>query len=95
MCVCLYVCHTHTPHFCYLKKNIYIYMGFFLAVVGLFCCTQALSSCEERGHSSCSSGGFSCFGAQASRSAGFNSCGLSSCGSWALEPWLSSCGAWA
>jgi len=55
----------------------------FLAVLGLHCCLQAFSSCNELGLlSRCS--------AQASHCSGF-----SSCVAWALEHRLSSCGEWA
>ena len=72
-------------------------------MLGLHRCTQALSSFGERGATPCC-------GAQAShcgdlshcraRALGMRAsvvvaCGLSSCGSWALEHRLSSCSAWA
>ena len=67
---------------------------------GLRCCAWAFSSCGERGllfvvvpASHC--GGFSCYGAEALgvRASVVAACGLSSCGSRALEHMLSSCGA--
>ena len=77
--------------------NLFIY---FLAVLGLRCCARAFSSCNKWGllfvvvcrlliavASLCS-------GAQApgAWAAVVVACGLSSCGSWALERRLSSCG---
>lgn len=63
-------------------KSIYIY--FFLAALGLHCCTWAFSSC----------GGFSYCGTQALGASVLvtEACGLSSCGSRALELRLNSCG---
>ena len=73
---------------------------FFLVVLGLHCCMWALSSCRAALHcgaqaSHCSA--FSCFRAQApgTRASVVAACGLSCCGSRALEHRLSSCGAWA
>ena len=73
----------------------------FLAVLGLCCCAQAFSSCGKRGllfvavlrlliavASRCRAWAL---GVQASVVV---ACGLSSCGSWALERRLSSCGVW-
>ena len=77
-------------------------------MLGLRCSVWAFSSCGERGQlfvavhgllivvaSHC--GGFSCCGAQALgvRASVVVACGLSSCGSQALEHRLSSCGAQA
>ena len=72
----------------------------FLAVLSLRCWAQAFSGCGEQGLLCCGArashcGGFSCcreqaLGAQASVVV---ACGLSSCGSWALQHRLSSCGA--
>ena len=83
-----------------LFKKIYL---FILGVLGLHCCTQAFSSCRERGLlSSCSAwashrGGFSCCGAQAldTQASVVAAQGLISCGAPALERGLSSRGAWA
>ena len=81
--------------------NLFIYL--FLAVLGPCCCTPAFSSCGERGllfrcgawASHC--GGFSCCRARAlsAWASVVVACGLSSCGSRALERRLSSCGTWA
>ena len=80
----------------------YVFIYLFLAALGLRCCAQAFSSCGEWGllfivvhglliavASHC---GAQALGVQASVVV---ACGLSSCGSWALERRLSSCGAWA
>lgn len=62
--------------------TILIYLLFILAVLGLCCCTRALSSCDEQGlHSSCSAwpshcGGYSCCAAWALGSAGSLPCGM-------------------
>ena len=68
--------------FVFLKINLFIYL--FLAVLGLCCCAWA-SHCY----------GFSCCGVQALgvRASVAVACGISSCGSQALELKLSSCGA--
>ena len=69
----------------------FIYL--FLAVLGLHCCTQTFSSCNDQGLlPSCSAwashcGGFSCCGAGALGCTGFRICN-----SWALEHRLNSCG---
>ena len=73
---------------------------YFLAALGLCCCTRAFSSCGEWGltlrcgawASHC--GGFSCCGARAlgARASVVVARGLSSCGSRGLECRLSSCG---
>ena len=67
----------------FFKKYIY----FFLAALGLRCCTWAFSSC----------GGFSYCGTQALGASVLvtEACGLSNCGSRALELRLNSCGTWA
>ena len=67
-------------------------INLFLAALGLRCCVQVFSSCGERA-SHC--GGFSCCGARTlgARASVVAACGLSSCGSRALECRLSSCGA--
>ena len=88
--------------FVFFNKFIY-YFILFLAALGLRCCTWTFSSCGDRGAtlrcgvraSHCS--GFSCcrawaLGVQASVVAARR---LSSCGSRAVERWLSSRGAWA
>ena len=62
----------------------------FLAALGLHCCARAFSSYGERGLLFVVVCGLLI--AVASLTA---ACGLSSCGSWALEHSLSSCGAWA
>ena len=76
-----------------------------MAASGLPCCARAFSSCSEQGllfvavrglliawASHC--GGFSCCGARALgvQASVVAACGLSSCGSRALEHRLSSCG---
>ena len=62
-----------------------------LATLGLCCCVWAFSSCSAWA-SHCS--GFSCRGARApgTQASVAAARGLSSCGSQALELWLSSCG---
>ena len=67
---------------------------FFFAVLGLRCCAQASLRCGVWA-SHC--GGFSCCRARAlgAWASVVVACGLSSCGSWALEHRPSSCGAWA
>ena len=71
----------------------------FVVALCLHCCTQAFSSCGERGllaNSPC--GGFSGCGAQAlgTRALVVAALGSSSCGPWALGcADFSSCGAWA
>ena len=71
---------------------IYFKIYLFLAALSLCCCALASSSCGVRA-SHC--GGFSCCRAQAlgTRASVVVACGLSSCGSRALEHKLSSCGA--
>ena len=72
-------------------------------MLGFHCCTQAFSSCGERGlliiavHGLLIAGGFSSCGAWALgvQASVVVACGLSSCGSQALEHRLSSCGAQA
>ena len=72
----------------------YLFIYLVLAVLGLRCCAQAFSSCSAWA-SHC--GGFSCCGAQTlgAQSSVVVACGLSSCGSQALEHRLSSCGSQA
>ena len=69
--------------------------SFFLAALGLCCCTRAFSSCGEQGLLFVVVHGLlivvaSLVGSMGSRRAGSSSCGLR-----ALERGLSSCGAWA
>ena len=64
----------------FLYKFICLFVYLFMAVLGLHCCTQAFSSCGERG-------------LLFVVACGLQARGLSSCGSQALEPRLSSCGA--
>ena len=73
-------------------KNIYLFIYLFVAALGLHCCTRAFSSCGKRA-SHC--GGFSCCGSWALgvQASVVVACGLSSCGSRALEHRLSSRGA--
>ena len=86
-------------HFILLFKNKFIYL--FLAALGLRCCTQAFSSCGERGllfvvvHGLLIAVASLCCGARAlgAWASVVVARGLSSCGSWALELRLSSCGA--
>ena len=88
---------------CFCSFNLFKKITYFLAVLGLHCCTQAFSSCRERGLlSSCGAwashrGGFSCCGAQAldTQASVVAAQGLISCGVPALERGLSSRGAWA
>ena len=67
------------------------YLIFFLAVVGLCCCTQAFSSCSEWGYSLLYCVGFSLQG-------GFSRCRAQALGiqaSVVAADGLSSCGTWA
>ena len=66
----------------FLKIHSFIhYLIFFLASLGLHCCTQAFSSFEEQelpssyGAQASHQGDYSCCGAWARRHAGFSSCG--------------------
>ena len=77
-------------HFCLFIFNLFVSLYFilffilfilFLAVLCLCCCSQAFSSCSERGFLLLRSTGSRCLG-------------FSSCGSRALEHRLSSCGTW-
>ena len=79
---------------------IYLFIYLFMAVLGLHCCVRAFSSCGEWGLLFVAVCGLlivvaslccrACSpGVQASVVV---ACGLSSCGSWALERRLSSCG---
>lgn len=64
---------------CLSKKDQFFFLNLFLAVLGLYCCAQALSSCgKQRLHSNC--------GAQASHHCGF-SCGAWILGCWGLSSW--------
>ena len=82
-------------------KILFIYL--FFAVLGLCCYAWAFSSCSVRGLFFVAVRGLLiamaslCCGARAlgTRDSVVVACGLSSCGSWALEHRLSSCGAWA
>ena len=85
---------------CFLKKD--LFFNFIFDWAGLRCFLRAFFSCGKRGLLSGRGAqashwsGFSCCGAQplgmqASEAA---VCGPSSCGSRALEHWLSSCGTW-
>ena len=74
-----------------LKKKKYVSTYLFLAVLGLCCCLQALSSRSEWGllvavASVCRAW------ALGTRASGVATCGLRSCGSRALEGWPTSCG---
>ena len=63
-----------------------LHMGsffFFLAALGLCCCTPAFSSCGEQGHSLLRCTGFSLRWLLLLRSTGSRSAGFSSCGAWA------------
>ena len=84
-----------------LKKIVFLLIYLFLVALGLCCCTKVflcgeqglLSSCGARAsHCHGFSRGAQVLGTQASVSA---ACGLSNCGSQALEWGLSSCGTWA
>ena len=70
--------------FFFFNKFIYLFIYLFLAVLGLCCCVRAFHC-----------GSFSCCGARAlgTWASVVVACGLSSCGSRALELRLSSCGA--
>ena len=84
--------HVHCKHWKVLALNYYYYyyIYLFLAVLGLHCCTWALSSCGEWGLLFVVLRGLliASLGMQASVVVAR---GLSSCGSWALEHRLSSC----
>ena len=88
--------------FVFFFYDLFVYF-YFLAVVGLCCCTQALSRCCKQGLlSSCGAQafyrcGFSCCGTRVLGTlvSVIVACGLSSYGSRALGCGLSSCGAWA
>ena len=86
--------------FFFKKKQIYLFIYLFLAALGLRCCAWTFSSCGEWGllhfsawASHCS--GLSSCGAQdiGTWASVVLACGLSSCGSRALECRLSRCGA--
>ena len=71
-------------HFTYLFIFINLFIRLFLAVLGLSCCTQAFSSCGERGgYSSLRCAGFSLRWLLLLRSTGSRHVGFSSCGTWA------------
>ena len=79
----------------------FFFLLLFLAVLGLRCCGWAFPNCGEQGlllvavHRLLIAVASLCCGAQAlgARASVVVACGLSSCGSWALERRLSSCGA--
>ena len=93
-------CHpTSTPH-CHLVIFPVLGAFFFLAALGLCCCTWAFSSCGERGLLFVVVRGLLIAVASLVAEHGLRCTasvvvvhGLSSCGSWALERRLSSCGA--
>ena len=64
----------------------------FLAQLGLCCCAQAFSSCDEQGPLFIAVRGLLIVVASLVAEHGLQACGLSSCGSRALEHRLSSCG---
>ena len=70
------------------------YYFYFLAVLGLRCCTWAFSSCGERGFSLW---WLLLLGSTGSSPTGFTCCftWTGSCSSWVLEHRLSSSGTWA
>ena len=77
----------------------WLFICWVLAALGLRCCTRAFSSCSEPGPLYFPFAGFSLhwlllLGSTGSRCTGFSnsSIRLCSCGSRALECWLSSCG---
>ena len=83
-----------------LLKFIYLFNLFILAVLGLRCCAWAFSNCSKQellfiGVWASHCGGFSCCRARAlgAWASVVVACGLSSCGSRALEHRFSSCGA--
>ena len=65
----------------------------FMAALGLRCCTQAFSSCRERGLLFVAVHGLLIAVASLVAEHGLQARGLSSCGARALERRLSSCGA--
>ena len=86
--------------FKFINLFIYLFIYLFLAALGLRCCTQAFSSCSERGllfivvHGLLTAVASRC-GARApgARASVVVAHRLNSCGSWALECGLSNCGA--
>ena len=71
-------------------KDTFIY---FLAVVGLCCCTQAFSNDRKQGLLFIVVWGFSLQWLLLLQSTGSRQAGFGGCSEWALERWLSSCGA--
>ena len=77
----------------FLNKFIY-FIYLFLAVLGLCCCARAFSLvAASEGYSSLRCAGFSLRWLLLLRCMGSRCAGFSSCGSRAVEGWLSSCGA--
>ena len=68
-------------HSFFLNKFIYLFL--FLAVLGLRCCTQAFSSCGERGLLFVAVSGLSLSWLLLLQSTGSRRAGFSSCGMWA------------
>ena len=65
----------------FFSKKVFCFL-FFLAVLGLCCCTLAFSSCGSRGYSSLWCVGFSLRWLLLLRSMGSRHAGFSSCGTW-------------
>ena len=72
----------------HLKKKKKVYLYYFLAVLGLRCCTQAFSSGDKPGLLFTVVPGFSLWWLLLLQSTGFSSFR-------SQEPWLSSCDVWA
>ena len=88
-------CYIKQTQFCSCKvftaffKNLF---NLFLATLGLCCCLWAFSSCSKRGQFFVEVSGLHIAVASLVAEHGLQACGLSSCGSRALEHRLGSCG---
>ena len=95
---CHEVCNVSLPVSLYLfillLKTFFFRFSLFLAALGLCCCAWAFSSCGERGLLFVAVRGLLIAVASLVAAHGLYACGLSSCGSQALEHRLSSCGTW-
>ena len=76
-------------------KQAAVFAFYFLVALGLRCCAWAFSSCGERGLLFIAVHGLLIAVASLVVEHGLQACGLSSCGSRALERRLGSCGTWA
>ena len=82
--------HSSQMIFFFFFKDTFIY---FLAVVGLCCCTQAFSNDRKQGLLFIVVWGFSLQWLLLLQSTGSRQAGFGGCSEWALERWLSSWGA--